>query len=179
MGPYDENTIECKANLEQVGMIMGDRGTRVKEIRRMSGANIIIEPQAGDNCMRNVKIQKSQYSNDHSLQNAAWLMNICLNAFTEPMQSLIPFSNTTSLQDVVLSEKYGKPPAVRASGEEKPKMMTQQQQQQQQMMMQQQQQQQMMMQGGGMMGGGMNIGGMMMQGGAAGGPMRKNPQAKW
>ena len=118
--PAEDGSLCCKANLEQVGMIMGDRGARVKEIRRMSGANIVIEQLEGDACMRNLSIVTSQYSNEHSLQNATWLINICLNAFTDPMQSLIPFSNTTSLQDVVLSEKYGKPPAVKTSGEANP-----------------------------------------------------------
>merc|ERR1712046_171310 len=122
--PAEDGSLFCKANLEQVGMIMGDRGARVKEIRRMSGANIVIEQLEGDSCMRNLSIVTSQYSNEHSLENATWLINICLNAFTDPQYSLIPFTNQTSLQDVVLSEKYGKPPAVK-SGETNPQQQVQ------------------------------------------------------
>ena len=170
--PAEDGSLFCKANLEQVGMIMGDRGARVKEIRRMSGANIVIEQLEGDACMRNLSIVTSQYSNEHSLQNATWLINICLNAFTEPQNSLIPFSNQTSLQDVVLSEKYGKPPAVEETGESNPSVKVES--------------------GSDLTGGhygGMNVGGGAPGGGfggppggmqsGAGGPMRRTPMNKW
>ena len=108
--PQPDGSIQLKANLEQVGTIMGARGARIKELRRMSGAEIGIQETEPPACMRTITLTRGQFSSEPSLQNAVWLLNICINAFCEPKASIVPFNNQCSLQDVVMSEMYGKPP---------------------------------------------------------------------
>jgi len=108
-----DGTVSIKANIDQCGTIMGQSGVRIKEIRRMSGANIKINDLLGDSCLREITVNRGHNPNGNiSAQNAVWLMNICVNAFGETAASACPFHNSTSLQEVVLSELYGKPPGL-------------------------------------------------------------------
>jgi len=189
-----DGSIELKINVEQVGAIMGQKGSRIKELRRMSGAEIAIRELEGNNCMRMISLTQGQISSEPSLRNAAWLLNVCINAFCDPKASLLPFNQHCSLQDVVMSEMYGKPPTTDEEAAN-PTPVKQEQTMgnnmmgnnmmgnmmggnmvgQQQMMGNMMGNQQMMggnMMGGNMMGGNMmggNMGGMNMGGGMRGG----------
>lgn len=108
-----DGTISIFANIDHCGTIMGQSGSRIKEIRRMSGANIKICDLVGDSCLREITINRGNAPNgDVAIQNAIWLMNICLNAFTDVNASACPWAVPTTLQEVVLSELYGKPPGM-------------------------------------------------------------------
>ena len=75
---------------------MGHGGQRIKEIRRMAGAHIAIVDPSGDKCLREITVTQGTGSNC-AIENAIWLMNICINAFVEPSASLCPFGVETSL----------------------------------------------------------------------------------
>merc|ERR1711970_1270964 len=102
------------------GSIMGNQGSRIKEIRKMSGAFINIDDPAPDSCRREITIAKG-HGSDMAVANALWLMNIAINAFCDPAGSACPFPGSATMQQVVMSGFYGQPPGM-------------QQQQQQQMM---------------------------------------------
>merc|ERR1719510_2258003 len=92
-----DGSVVCKCNLEQIGSVMGVKGSRIKEVRRMSGAEILIEELQGDSCMRNIIIKPGEFSTEVSVENAAWLLNICVNAFCDPKASIVPFNTTCTL----------------------------------------------------------------------------------
>lgn len=169
-----DGSVQLKCNLEQVGTIMGTGGSRIKELRRMSGAEIGIQETDPPACMRVITLTRGQFSSEPSLRNACWLLNICINAFCEPKASVVPFNNQCSLQDVVMSEMYGKPPDASGAGDA-PAAMTPKQEAPANGMMQAGQQMMMGAMGGGGMGGNMMgnmMGGAMM--GNMGGNMMGN-----
>merc|ERR1712170_320023 len=97
--------------IEQVGAIMGSRGRRINEIRQMSGAQIKVNEQTEDNCLRLIEIKPGN-GPECAVENAVWLMNICINAFCDPKCSVAPFDKNASLEECVMSEVYGKPPGI-------------------------------------------------------------------
>ena len=109
----NEETGEARveANIEQVGAIMGSRGRRINEIRNMSGAQIKVNELEGDNCLRFIEIKPGN-GPECAVENAVWLMNICINAFCDPKCSVAPFDKNASLEECVMSEVYGKPPGI-------------------------------------------------------------------
>lgn len=109
----NEQTGEARvdANIEQVGAIMGSRGRRINEIRNMSGATIKVNELEGDGCLRLIEIKQNQ-GPECAVENAVWLMNICINAFCDPKCSVAPFDKNASLEECVMSEVYGKPPGI-------------------------------------------------------------------
>ena len=128
-----DGTISIPTNIDQCGSIMGQSGVRIKEIRKISGAKIQINDLVGDSCLREITINRGM-NGDIGVQNAIWLMNICVNAFTDPEASACPWATPTSLQEVVLSGLYGKPPgmAMQAAAREQARQQSQYQQRQQQ-----------------------------------------------
>lgn len=135
--------------------ICGRNNQRLEEIKSMSDAQIAIADIDEDCCYRGFMLSGADKM---VLDNAIWLMNVALNAYTgDKNASLAPGKGRDgTLQDVVVSESYGMPPG---APEPAP-----QQDNSQDMIFQQQQQAQMMMAqqnsgyGGGNFGGGNNFG---------------------
>jgi len=108
--------VKFMANFDRSGSIMGNGGHRIKEIRNMSRAFVNIDDPAPDSTLREVTIARGQ-GNEMSVDNAVWLMNIAINAFCDPSGSACPFPATASMQEVVMSGFYGKPPGMTAGGQ--------------------------------------------------------------
>ena len=106
-----DGSVKFMANFDRSGSIMGNGGHRIKEIRKMSGAFINIDDPAHDSTLREITVARGQ-GNEMSVDNAVWLMNIAINAFCDPSGSACPFPMSTSMQDVVMSGHYGKPPGM-------------------------------------------------------------------
>merc|ERR1711970_447540 len=82
----------------------------------MSGAFINIDDPAHDSTLREITVARGQ-GNEMSVDNAVWLMNIAINAFCDPSGSACPFPANASMQGVVMSGFYGKPPGMTAGGQ--------------------------------------------------------------
>lgn len=106
-----DGSVRFMANFDRSGSIMGTAGARIKEIRKMSGAFINIDDPQPDSTLREITVNRGS-GNEMAVQNAIWLMNIAINAFCDPAGSACPFPATTSMQQVVMSGLYGKPPGM-------------------------------------------------------------------
>ena len=56
-------------------------GRRLKEIKRLAGVVIDVKTSEEDECIQKIKVRQAEDGNDLSVENAVWLMNICINAY--------------------------------------------------------------------------------------------------
>ena len=99
------NDMECHvtAKLQHVLWIRGHKDCRLEEIMTMSGCQILIKKVDKDQCYVPI-IVKGECKQD--VDNAVWLMNVCINAYCDPRASLVPAEATCSVQEVVMTEAY-------------------------------------------------------------------------
>lgn len=105
-----DGNLVIRANIEQVGAIMGQKGRRINQIRAMCGTKITVQELDGDSCMRVINVAKGPQ--ECCTRNALWLMNISINAFCEGSASIRPFNPDCPIEQVVLSGVYGDPPGM-------------------------------------------------------------------
>lgn len=105
----EDESVKVFANHDQINTLLSNFGQRIKQIRKLSGAHITVLDPQGDNCLQEIIVSQGHGPNC-AVDNAIWLMNVCINAFTDSSASLCHFdSNKTSLIDVVLAGSYGRP----------------------------------------------------------------------
>jgi len=112
-----ENVVVGLINQEMVTSIIGPRGARIKEIRKMTGCEIIIDDECPvDSVFRTLTIKKGAI--EEGVENAKWLIDICVNAFCDPQLSLRPFSTDMSIENAILTGAYGAPPSLDEAGKQ-------------------------------------------------------------
>lgn len=104
----DDKNAQISVNSEQAGTIIGNGGHRINEIRSLSNAQIKIHEPEGNSCFRCVEIS-SRNGSPEPVQKAIWLMNVCINAFVDPVASVAPFDKSCSMEEVMASGKYPMP----------------------------------------------------------------------
>lgn len=112
-------TVICRANEEQLECIKGPvlpfrgRNARIDEIKALAGVLIDVKELGEDDFVTKIKVRQAEHGNDMSVENAVWLMNICINAYCDTSISLLPADDSVCLQDIVESRLYGFPPGLR------------------------------------------------------------------
>merc|ERR1712157_95665 len=126
-------------NLDQMFLIMGNKGDRIMEMQDLTDCKIDIEENRERNkCMLEINVQpfktnnnnfgrftgggidfsKSQEQDANSQTEewetlclrAIWLMNVTINAFCDREATFCPVGEYTSLREIMDSQKYGLPP---------------------------------------------------------------------
>jgi len=83
----------------------------------MTGCEIIIDDECPvDSVFRTLTIKKGAI--EEGVENAKWLIDICVNAFCDPQLSLRPFSTDMSIENAILTGAYGAPPSLDEAGKQ-------------------------------------------------------------
>jgi len=101
-------------NIHQFNIIVGFQDLRLKEVKDISLCDVAYDDEIDeDSCMREIEITAKGANAKQQVENAIWLMNCCVNAFSDVHTNVVRVKPGTTLEKVVTSEAFGLPPGVK------------------------------------------------------------------
>ena len=92
-------------NLHQFNVIVGFQDLRLNEVKEISLCEIEYDDEVDeDSCVRELEITGKGDNAKQQVENAIWLMNCCINAFSDVHSNIVRVKPGTTLEKIVTEE---------------------------------------------------------------------------